>query len=247
MSNILTIIGKFRTLFEPDRTSMFYHGDFDDRFTDKLISIADYDIAKKTKRRMAFLISESFQNIIRHGDEELADRYSGLFGIRGIDPFLHIYSSNIITRDSYVYLDESISNLNRLDDTALKEHYRTALSEGDLTDKGGAGLGLIEMAKKSRRPIQTDFVDLSDELYAFNLQIDLIIDEEAPAKELATPLDIAGNSELYRLITDNNILFIYKGDFNEELITPMIRLLEESMTLNQLKQWDSESILRPLR
>lgn len=228
MSNIVEIIGKFRSIFDADRMAMYYHGDFDDRFTDKLISIADYDIAKKTKRRMAFLISESFQNIIRHVDQELAHKYSGLFGIRGIDPFLHIFSSNVITRDSYVYLDESISNLNKLDDDELKEHYRTVLSQGNLTDKGGAGLGLIEMAKKSRRPIQTEFLDLQDDLYAFNLQIDLIVNESAPAEQLSSPMEISKNNEVYELVTENDILFVYKGEFSEELISPMIRLLEHN-------------------
>ncbi|MCG8575969.1 MAG: SiaB family protein kinase [Flavobacteriales bacterium] len=228
MSNIVTIIGEFRAIFDRDRICMYYHGDFDDRFTDKLISIANYDVAKKTKRRMAFLISESFQNIIRHGDNELGNKHSGLFGVRGVDPFLHIFSSNVITRESYIYLDESISNLNRLDDDELKEHYRTVLNEGKLTDKGGAGLGLIEMAKKSRRPIQTQFIDLNDELYAFNLQIDLIVDEEAPAEQLANPMVINDNRKLYDLITGHNILFVYKGEFSQDLIGPMIKLLENN-------------------
>ena len=233
MSDIRTIILNLREIFAKDRTSMYYHGNFDDRFTDKLISIADYDIAKKTKRRMAFLISESFQNIIRHGDRYLSDENSGLFGIRGIDPYLHIFSSNLISSETRDYLDRNISNLNQLDDEELKEYYRTVLSEGRLNDKGGAGLGLIEMAKKSRRPMQHQFIKNDDDVYTFDLQIDLVINEDEKEPEGEVPISVTENKKLYDLIMDNDILFVYKGEFSEELIAPLINLLENNASVEQ--------------
>lgn len=229
MTNINSIILKFREIFEKDRTAMYYHGEFDDRFTDKLISIADYEVEKKTKRRMAFLISESFQNIIRHGENDILEENTGLFGIRGRDPYLSIYSSNLISEESKRYLDSNISNLNNLNDEALKEHYRQVLSEGRINEKGGAGLGLIEMAKKSRRPMQMEFHNQPHHnIYSFNLQIDLVVDEEKDLETDVLPADISSNTPIYDLIVDNNIMFVYKGEFSEELITPLINLLESN-------------------
>ncbi len=93
----LKLIGLLRKCFVEDRICMFYRGNFDDTFTDKLISLADYEVEKKAKKRISFLISESFQNIIRHGIDQLSDRNGNLFGIRAVSPFLDIFSSNLIS------------------------------------------------------------------------------------------------------------------------------------------------------
>ena len=228
MPKISTIILNLREIFSEDRVAMYYHGNFDDRFTDKLISIAEYDIAKKNKRRMAFLISESFQNIIRHGEADLEQSNAGLFGVRGLDPYLHIFSSNLISHRAKDFLIENISTLNNLNEVQLAEHYRDVLSKGKINEKGGAGLGLIEMAKKSHRPLQTRFVEKKGEIYTFNLQIDLVINEDEKVGPHDIPINIDTNNEIYDHIIDNNILFVYKGEFSEELIAPLIKLLEDN-------------------
>ncbi len=228
MSKVNTILQKLRGIFQDDRVAMYYHGNFDDRFTDKLISIADYDIAKKNKRRMAFLISESFQNIIRHGESDLDTENAGLFGVRGIDPYLHIFSSNLISSSAKDFLATNIDTLNNLNEAQLADHYREVLSKGKINEKGGAGLGLIEMAKKSHRPLQTRFVEKKGEIYTFNLQIDLIVNEDEKVGPDDNPVNIDSNNEIYDTIIDNDILFVYKGEFSEELIAPLIKLLEDN-------------------
>src|ERR1043166_1903135 len=112
MENGLKLIALLRKCFSDDRISMFYRGTFDDSFTDKLISLAEYDVDKKAKKRIAFLISESFQNIVRHGNEELKSDTSSLFGIRAIDPFLHIFSSNVVDAKDHAFLEEKLAAIN---------------------------------------------------------------------------------------------------------------------------------------
>ena len=174
---------------------------------------------------MAFLMAESFQNIVRHGDGDLGDKMTSLFGIRGIDPFLHIFSSNLVTEDAKSFLEEKLSIINTLNKDQIKEYYMKAFKEGSFSQKGGAGLGLIEMAKKSQRPIQTDFKKIDKGVFAFSMQIDLIVDYDTDPELLEEPMDIQENTALHDLILENRIIFLYNGDFSNEIISPMLNIL----------------------
>ncbi|MFY9310192.1 MAG: SiaB family protein kinase [Bacteroidia bacterium] len=226
MSRNLQLVTLLRKCFSGDKICIFYRGNFDDIFTDKLISLAEHDAEKKAKKRISFLISESFQNIVRHGNAELGHAHDSLFGMRSVAPFSHIFSSNTITEKDKAYLEEKLGFINQLDPEQLKLHYTKILSEGSLSDKGGAGLGLIEMAKRSKKPIQTEFKEHKDHTFAFNMQIDLIVDDNAPADLLENPMTIEENTAMYDLMTDNNMIFLYKGDFSDETISPMLNILE---------------------
>ncbi|MES2284161.1 MAG: SiaB family protein kinase [Bacteroidota bacterium] len=222
----LNLIGLLRKCFFEDKICMFYRGNFDDTFTDKLISLADYDVEKKAKKRISFLMSESFQNIIRHGNDELSTQNNNLFGIRAVAPFLDIFSSNLVNNKDKAFLEEKLDVINKLDKDQLKAYYNKVLEEGSLSKKGGAGLGLIEMAKKSQKPIQVEFRKLENDVFAFNMQIDLIVDEHASAELLSNPMSIEENTSMYDLMVDNNMIFLYKGDFTDETISPMLNILE---------------------
>ena len=229
MSEHINLIHILRKYFFEDRICMFYNGAFDDFFTDKLISLADYDISKKAKRRMAFLMSESFQNIVRHSDEQPGGSLKRLFGIRGIDPYLHIFSSNLVNSNDKEYLEKTLDHINQLDKEKIKEYYTKVLNEGMISEKGGAGLGLIEMAKRSERPVQVDFKAQDDGIYAFNLQVDLPVDQQEAEEKPIEPLSIVDNTVLYDLILFKKIIFIFKGDFSDNIIPPLLNILENNI------------------
>jgi len=232
MSEHINLLHILRKYFSEDRICMFYNGNFDDFFTDKLISLADYDISKKAKRRMALLMSESFQNIIRHSDQQSEGQMKRLFGIRGIDPFLHIFSSNLVNREDKEFLENKLNFINDLDKEKLKEYYTKVLNEGIISEKGGAGLGLIEMAKRSERPVQVDFKEVKEDTYAYNLQVDLPVDFNNETDVVDEPLSIQDNTTLYDLILFKKILFLYKGDFSDNIISPLLKILEHNTENN---------------
>jgi hypothetical protein len=118
--------------------------------------------------------------------------------------------------------------INHLDKEELKAYYLTILEEGNLSEKGGGGLGLIEMAKKSQRPLQAEFKKLADDIFAFNMQIDLIVDEKANQELLDAPMAIQENLALNDFLIEHKIIFLYKGDFNDDVLSPMLNVLENN-------------------
>ena len=67
--------------------------------------------------------------------------------------------------DLKVKLDE----INNLETKEIRNVYRQMLSNSEFSNKGGAGLGLIEMAKKTGNKLDYDFVELDNEFSYFIL------------------------------------------------------------------------------
>src|SRR5690606_20306204 len=95
----LKLLGQLRRTLKDDTVSLFYHGIFDDDFTDKFISIIAFDSERKVRGKMAFVMAESFQNVIRHKDETLDLNNTNTFGIRGRTEWMHIFSSNLVNNE----------------------------------------------------------------------------------------------------------------------------------------------------
>jgi len=219
------VIGELRDFFVKDKVALCYNGNFDDSYTERIIYLSESDLTKKSRKRMSFLVAESFQNIVRHGNEELLAKTATVFGVRRLDPFLHVFSSNVVDPPTMASLDTQLKRLEGLDKASLKELYLTSLQDGGLNDKGGAGLGLIEMSRKSTRDLQYTFEENSDKNYSFNLQVDLFL--EGQEEEQGEPsILIANNTDLHKYIKEKEIIFLLKTSFTDDLTTPLLKMLK---------------------
>lgn len=229
-----TPINEIRKHLKDDKLSLFYQGKFDDNFTTLLIDLAQnasesFGIENK-KKRMGLLIAESFQNIVRHGVSDDKFKVSkDIFGIRNIAPFMHIFSANQIDSEAAISLSERLAKFEKMDTNSLNAHYRDVLKNSNISEKGGAGLGLIEMARKSKQPLQYRIKnnDSHDTLSEFGLQIDMLLDNSLIGTELEK-LNITENQELYKLLQEQNVMLLFNGDFSSDTITPILDILKQN-------------------
>lgn len=226
MSHHLKLIAQLRECFREDSVSLFYHGDFDDFFTEKMITLIGFDSKNKIRGNLAFVIAESFQNVVRHKNEFLGKGNENVFGIRGRKNQTHVFSSNLVVDENQEELIEMLSKINSMSRQELKDAYMKILEEGELSDKGGAGMGLIEMARRSGNPIQYNFSDFEDGVSTFDMQIDFNRTNDTTAE---VGLNLEENSILTDLITDNELLFIYKGEFSEKVLEPFLPIVDSSV------------------
>ena len=220
----LKLLSQLRKCFKDDSISLYYHGDFTDSITDKIITLMSYEGKKKIRSNLAFTIAESFQNIVRHKNSFLGDGNENVFGIRGRKEFIHVFSSNLVLDKVKDLLLERINWINGMEKTELKEAYMKILDQGELNEKGGAGMGLIEMSRRSGNPLQYELNEVEPDVYAFNLQVDFTRKKgDHPTSE---NLVIEENSIVNDLMIDNDILFIYKGSFKEEIMASLLPIVE---------------------
>ncbi len=217
---------------EPDSLTLWYKGIFEDRLTEDIIELTESGSAdpdsKKSGKKIPFLMAESFQNIIRHGlKDDGSTAIEGTFGISNRNGMFHIYSSNLIPNDEAGKIESKLQLVNNLGPEELKAYYQEVLSVGALSSKGGAGLGLIEMARKSGRPLQFQFSPKGN-LTEFVLQIDHArTDRETDLSIMPIQQSISFSAKLSAL----GVRMFFKGDFKTDAANSMLSMLAENVNL----------------
>ena len=226
-----------------DRLCFIYQGDFKDEITAKIINLSEFNIQNsseisKMKKKVSLIMVECFQNIVRHGEDVDKSKLprtttqSRIFIARNIKNSYIISSANLIENENIENLQKKLDTINSFSKEELKDYYMEILSNEELTKKGGAGLGLVEMARKSGEKLQYSFDSLNDKLSYFYLQSNIHNSEEENEK-VRIPLDVA--KEFHKKVISWNILMIYKGDFSQSSIIPVLRMIENNMS-NQLEE-----------
>lgn len=234
------IVFKFFTKFKNDHFSLAYMGEFDDQLTEGLMRSNESSIQepKNFKKRLSFLIAECFQNIIRHEDKpDIITRTNDkpkIFLLRNIGNSHYISSTNLISNTKKADLEHKLNSINTLSAEDLKTVYVSALTNNQISEKGGGGLGLIEMARKSESPLEFAFEFVNYYLSVFYIQVRFIAfhkAEEDQTPDSTEVLSINETKDIYNLMLEEKVVMIRKGDFSQESILPVINLIEGNLKL----------------
>ena len=225
----------FFQLLRGDSLSLFYQGVTHDDITEKLISLSDTNIRSKTdltkiRKRVAVAISECFQNIIRHKDlplekQRIPDRPS-MFMVRNLEQSYYIASVNLVRKAKAGKLERQLENLNRLSNGELRELYLQLLPSVEFSDKGGAGLGLIEMARKSNQKLDFKFRKMSRSFSLFYMQLSFNEEAHLPSAPGLKEVDV-----LYEALLTHRVMLLYRSDFSQEGMLPLIDMMENNLSL----------------
>ena len=221
-----------------DNLCLLYNGDFNDDITNKLIELSEYNINNidtlhKMKKKASFLMAECFQNIVRHGEsldgKVHASTNEGFFLTKNWQDTYYITSGNLIENQKIQNLQRQLEKVNSLDKDELKVLYREVLENEEISDKGGAGLGLIEMARKSGQKLDYVFTDYDKNFALFYNQIVLKsnIQDITSVDKFGFKIDEA--IHYHQKMVSEDILVIHKGDFSQDAIFPVLKIIEENL------------------
>ncbi len=115
--------------------------------------------------------------------------------------------------------------MNGIEKDKLKALYLQVLNNVELSAKGGAGLGLIQLARKAGQPIPFDFENSNEQLSNFYLSLKLIGNESQTQPGEALRFTKAFDKR----IKESDVVMVYKGDFGKDSIMPIIHIIEEKM------------------
>lgn len=222
---------------EKDQFSLIYLGEFDDELTSTLMRINDTSVRESQvlKNKLSFLIAECFQNIIRHADKpDLVNRTNNkpkMFLLRNIGSIFYIASTNLIDNQKQAGLTTKLKSINTLSQEELKAAYISALAVNEFSEKGGAGLGLIEMARRSDCRLEYDFEFVNFYFSVFYMQLRVLASKEET--NLPSAITLNSTKELYNAMLAENVLMIRKGDFSQQSILPVLQLIETNMSLQK--------------
>jgi hypothetical protein len=127
-------------------------------------------VSKSAVKKIFNIVIETLQNICLHGEKDNNGYQMTYFiiGKKGND--FTIYSGNIVTNSIAERLNLRFNSIKSLSDSDLKKQYMDVLSNGELSAKGGAGLGFLTIALKSGNNMDFEFQMLNREYSLFSLQ-----------------------------------------------------------------------------
>ena len=96
--------------------------------------------------------------------------HSGIVVIARHDGHYVVSSGNLVDRADTPGLIAHLAHLHSLDRAGLKDLHRQQL-RAPLSASGGAGLGLIEMARKASAPLEYAFSDIDERFEFFSLRV----------------------------------------------------------------------------
>jgi len=104
-------------------------------------------------KRLVLLSVEMLQNIIKHKDT-IPYEEEAIFFITKDDSNILLIGGNLVNSKNLGYIINKIEYINSLDKESLVKYYHEVLNNKGFSEKGGAGLGLIEMARKTNHKIE---------------------------------------------------------------------------------------------
>lgn len=136
-------------------------------------SISKTEEAGLIQRRVTFVVIECLQNIIKHAEDsgstntDYASR--GLFMVSKSQSEYAITTGNLIEKSKSASLKSKIDAINKLTKEELNEMYMKQISEGELSEVGGAGLGFIDIRRRTGRKLDCYFMDIDEKTSFFIL------------------------------------------------------------------------------
>lgn len=164
--------------------SLVYLGEFNHQITKMFTSMSETEMEKKneekqTIKKVYHVLVETLQNMSKHSDE-ISDNNNigtGLFIIGKKEDTYYVITSNKVSKKKKERLESVLHIINSSTREELKDMYKKQLVEGHLTEKGGAGLGLIDIVRKANKKLHFQFLQMDSEDYFFILKVEINIQQ----------------------------------------------------------------------
>ncbi|MBN2892776.1 MAG: SiaB family protein kinase [Bacteroidales bacterium] len=216
-----------------DDLNYIYRGEFNSDISNYILSLAERNIIHskikgRTKKRVFHIMVESIQNITRHqdfSDESLSQ--TAFFAIQKNGSKFYITTGNIINNEEIHSLQDKLEKLNNLSEGELTKFYLEILNDGHISTKGGAGLGLIEIVRKSGNKLDYDFTEISEDKSFIYMHSYVETDPDAAKmNSIADIYTFDYVKNLHKQIINENILILYCNLFEQDSLVRLISILK---------------------
>jgi len=126
----------------------------------------------KTQKLLFHILIELLQNISKYSDDEKKGK--GIVIVGKLPEKYNISSGNVVKNSKIDSLKSFIEHINSLDNDELKKLYETKISDQKFNMHGGAGLGMIDIAKRSKQKLEFNFEPLNNDTSFFLLTVTVL-------------------------------------------------------------------------
>jgi hypothetical protein len=166
--NLMEFVKEFHNSMIDNNLSLVYEGEVNQTIVKAFTSLAETNLDKtdestKTKKTVYHVMVECLQNITKHADGSTMDNElkgpGGIFLVGEDEKCFTITTGNPVSSDRIPGLKEVLGKVNQMEKEELKKAYKEQMRNNKLSDKDGAGLGFIDIAKKTGNRLEYEFIE----------------------------------------------------------------------------------------
>lgn len=154
--------------------------------TNDLLAIAEIKMSgagdeKKLIRRVFNVLVECVQNIVNHADPSPITKLNkaAILVIGKEADHYFVITGNLIRNERIENLKEMIDLINALSPEVIRDYYTEKMKVTEFSEKGGAGLGLLDIARRSGRKLEYDFRKINNEFSYFSFKANIAFEATA--------------------------------------------------------------------
>jgi hypothetical protein len=127
-------------------------------------------------KKVLMVMIEALENVFKYHehfdkDKKIVAEFPPQILILKDSHSFRIKCSNPLRAKDLPILKERIEKINYLDKNGVKEAYKKIITNGKFSEKGGAGLGIVEMAKISDEKLEFTFQPINEDFYYYSLSL----------------------------------------------------------------------------
>jgi len=212
-----------------------FRGDVNDKNSLPLLTLLENEMKEDDynftgRKRLFMYVLENLQNIVKHGEHKKGG-YMSLVTYSKTDDGYRIVTGNLIAATQVDELDRKLKKVTSLDAEGIKALYKQILRTSEFSEKGGAGLGLIEMAAKTGNKLEYGFEPV-DKDYSYFV-IGKTVDSTGTGVYNGSTVPVfnaASLMDLEKAMAENRIYMIWSGHVTPGIGEEVLSITESRLT-----------------
>jgi hypothetical protein len=162
---------------EKENIMLSFKGFLSEDLLDSILKVIEeklthFQAEAKTKKKVYNVLVECLQNLYHHSKaEEKQEEQSIIVMVVNHKGGYSVITGNMISTGHVEILQQRIRQINAMDSDELTTMYRKVLNNGTYSSKGGGGLGIIDIARRSGEKLDYGFVPVDEFNSFFSLNV----------------------------------------------------------------------------
>lgn len=178
----ITDVYDFYRKMEDEKIILSFKGEFTPDLLTSILNILEtrmrtMGVERRKQKRVFNVLVECFQNLYHHIDERSSDaaevelQKSVLIMIKYSGDSFIVRTGNHLRNEVIPELRRKLAMVNALSTDELRGLYQAKLKNDQRSEKGTAGLGLIDIARKSGSKLEYEFLEIDKHSSFFCLNV----------------------------------------------------------------------------
>jgi hypothetical protein len=151
--------------------NLTFAGDFSHDLVSVLLVLAKNTVgSRRVMKKIYKIMTESLENLTKHS-LIYEKQFPAIFILGKDEDFYYIATGNRVAQNKVLGLKKKLEKVNHLDNEGLKRWYSEILINNQAKKSIGSGLGIIDMALKSKNKLEFNFQEIDVNHSFFTLKV----------------------------------------------------------------------------